>query len=87
MKKIQLITLMIFAILAIQSCGDKVAKLKKERDELNKELASLNEKLEEVNGEIDKLEPMSMYIRKRVDGPVTQTNTTLFGRAPHMVRL
>jgi RND family efflux transporter MFP subunit len=60
MKKIQLITLMIFAIFAIQSCGDKVSKLKKERDELNKELASLNDKLEKVNAEIEKLEPMKV---------------------------
>ncbi len=60
MKKIQIVTLMTFAILAIQSCGDKVAKLKKERDELNKEMASLNEKLEEVNAELDKLEPMKV---------------------------
>jgi RND family efflux transporter MFP subunit len=60
MRKIQIITLLICSVFAIQSCGDKVSKLKKEREELNKELAFLNEKLEEVNGEIDKLEPMKV---------------------------
>jgi RND family efflux transporter MFP subunit len=60
MRKIQLITLLICSVFAIQSCGDKVSKLKKEREELNKELAFLNEKLEEINGEIDKLEPMKV---------------------------
>jgi RND family efflux transporter MFP subunit len=60
MRKIQIITLLICTVFAIQSCGDKVSKLKKEREELNKELAFLNEKLEEVNGEIDKLEPMKV---------------------------
>lgn len=77
MKNKQFINAVLILIISILigSCGgDKLKKLKKERDAINKEIAKKNTEIEKINAEIEKLEPT-------VDNPVLVSIQTIQNQA------